>query len=318
VRIAITGSSGLIGTALTSQLRADGHAVLRLVRRSPRAADEVNWWPHDPDGAVGGAVGGGATRAMAALEGVDAVVNLAGAPIAQGRWTAARKREIRASRVDGTERLAATLAKLRRRPSVLLSGSAIGWYGDTGDQAVTEAAPCGSGFLAGVVRDWEAAAGPAAAAGIRVVRLRTGLVLSADGGLLGRLRPPFRLGLGASLGAGTQFMSWITMADWVSAVGFLLATPEVAGPVNLTAPNPVRNSEFTTALATALRRRALLRVPASALRLALGEAAGEILASSQVLPQRLLAAGYQFRHTSIEAALAQALARPGTAPAPLG
>lgn len=290
MRIAITGSSGLIGTALTGYLRAAGHEVLRLVRRPPGAADEIRWSPQGPAGPVGIAdiaeePGGadGARPTMAALEGIDAVVHLAGAPITIGRWTAARKREIRASRIDGTERLAVMLAGLRRPQSVLLSGSAIGWYGETGDRAVDKSAPSGRGFLAGLVRDWQVATGAAEAAGILVVHLRTGLVLSAGGGLLGRLVPLFRLGLGGRLGAGTQFMSWIALTDVVGAIGFLVTRPDVAGPVNLTAPDPVRNSAFAAAFAAALGRPAVLRVPTPVLRLALGEAAGEILMSTRVL-----------------------------------
>ena len=274
MRIAITGSSGLIGSALTSHLRGSGNEVLRLVRRPAAATDEIQWSPRTAAGNTGA---GAASSALAALDGVDAVVNLAGAPIASGRWTAARKQEIRASRVEGTQALATLLAGLPRRPAVLLSGSAIGWYGDTGDREVTESAPAGSGFLPGVVRDWEGATDAAAQAGIRVVHLRTGVVLAKNGGMLGRLMPLFRLGLGGRLGPGTQYMSWIAMADVAGAISFLLDRPDIAGPVNLTTPNPVTNARFTSALAAALGRPALLRVPASALTIALGEAAGEIL-----------------------------------------
>jgi hypothetical protein len=240
---------------------------------------------------------------LTALDGVDAVVNLAGAPIASGRWTVARKQEIRASRVEGTQALATLLVRLSRRPAVLLSGSAIGWYGDTGDHEVTESAPAGSGFLPGVVRDWEGATDAAAQAGIRVVHLRTGVVLAKNGGVLGKLTPLFRLGLGGRLGPGTQYMSWIAMTDVAGAVSFLLGRPDIVGPVNLTTPNPVTNARFTSALAAALGRPALLRVPASGLTIALGEAAGEILNSARVLPGRLADAGYEFRHADIDSAL---------------
>jgi uncharacterized protein (TIGR01777 family) len=303
VKIAITGSSGLVGSALTSHLRVGGHEVLRLVRRPPSAADEVQWNPRGSTGRAG-AAGGQTAPAPPGFDGVDAVVNLAGAPIASGRWTAAKKREIRASRVEGTQALAAMLAGLRNRPSVLLSGSAIGWYGDTGDREVTESAPAGGGFLPGVVRDWEAATPPAQHAGIRVVHLRTGLVLSRSGGLLGMLVPLFRFGLGGRLGPGTQYMSWISITDEVGAVSFLLDRPDIAGPVNLTAPHPVTNAEFTSALASALGRPALLRVPTAALNIALGETAVEILKSTRVLPGQLTGAGYEFRHATIGSALA--------------
>src|SRR6266700_7417466 len=242
MRIAITGSSGLIGTALTDGLRAEGHEVLRLVRRSPGAADEIQW---NPPAAAGD------PRAIAAappaLEGIDAAVNLAGAPIASGRWSAARKHEIRASRIEGTTALAATLAGLRKRPAALLSGSAIGWYGSTGDRLVDESASSGSGFLAGLARDWEASTSAAEQAGIRVVHLRTGIVLAKNGGMLGKLLRLFRLGLGARLGPATQFMSWIMLSELVNAVSFLLANPDISGPVNLTTPNAVTNADFTAA-----------------------------------------------------------------------
>jgi hypothetical protein len=219
------------------------------------------------------------------------VVNLAGAPVAAGRWTAARKREIRDSRVLGAAGLVSALRAMDHPPSVLLSGSAIGYYGDTGGREVDESAPAGSGFLADVVRDWEAAAAPARDAGIRVVNLRTGIVLSPRGGVVGRLLPLFRLGLGAKVGPGTQVMSWITLTDVVRIIRFLLDHPEVEGPVNLTAPHPATNAEFTGALAAAVRHRARLGIPAAVLQLGLGEVSGELLSSARVLPSRLLEAG---------------------------
>lgn len=313
MKIAITGSSGLIGRALTRHLRSEGHEVVRLVRHAPRAADEAEWNPRSPAAgdARGGHGNGGAAGGDAETSGapgnLDAAVHLAGEPIDSGRWTEARKHEILASRVEGTKNLAAMLARLPRPPAVLLSGSAVGWYGNTGDHAVDESGPPGSGFLAKVAREWEASATAAQEAGIRVVYLRTGLVLSKDGGLLGRLLPLFRFGLGARLGSGTQFMSWIMLADMVKIMSFLLAEPGLAGPVNLTAPNPVTNAEFTTVLARTLGRRALLRVPSRVLDLALGEAAGDLLASSRVLPTRLLEAGYVFAHPDLESGLAAEL-----------
>jgi uncharacterized protein len=296
-KIAVTGSSGLIGTALVASLRADGHEVIRLVRRPPRAAGESSWDP----GSAGGDLD------AAALGGTDGVVHLAGAGIADRRWTAERKAEVRDSRVQGTRALASGLARLDPPPTVLISQSAIGFYSDTADRGADESAPAGSGFLAELVTDWEAAAEPARAAGIRVAHPRTGIVLSPDGGTLGKLLLPFRLGLGAKLGPGSQYMSWITLADEVGAIRFLLDRADISGPVNLTAPNPVTNAVFTRALVKALGRPALLQLPTPALRLALGEAAGEMLASARVLPRRLLAAGYEFRHAEIFSALVSLL-----------
>jgi uncharacterized protein len=281
VRVVISGSSGLIGGALGASLAGTGDEMIRLVRRAPASAAEIQWDPHAPGGALD----------PAALAGADAVVNLAGAPVAAGRWTAARKREIRDSRVLGSTGLVSALRAMDHPPSVLLSGSAIGYYGDTGGREVDESAPAGSGFLADVVRDWEAAAAPARDAGIRVVNLRTGIVLSPRGGVVGRLLPLFRLGLGAKVGPGTQVMSWITLTDVVRIIRFLLDHPEVEGPVNLTAPHPATNAEFTGALAAAVRHRARLGIPAAVLQLGLGEVSGELLSSARVLPSRLLEAG---------------------------
>jgi uncharacterized protein (TIGR01777 family) len=301
VRYAIAGSSGLIGSALADSLAADGHEVIRLVRRPPRSGAELRWDP--------AAVGGGLEPD--ALGGIDGAINLAGAPIASGRWTDARKAELRASRIQATTALAIALAAARPRPGALLNGSAIGFYGDRGDQPVDEDAPSGSGFLAELVRDWEAAARAAEPAGIRVAMLRTGIVLAPSGGMLGKLLFPFRLGLGPTLGSGRQYQSWISLADEVRAIRFLLDTPGLAGPVNLTAPNPVTNAEFTAALAAAVRRPHVLRIPAAALRMALGEAAGELLASARVTPRKLSDAGFAFRHPDIGPALAVAA---GTGP----
>lgn len=300
MRIAITGSSGLIGRALVRRLREDGHDVLRMVRRPPAAADEVRWNPRPGTGGAWPL----SQAAVASLEGIDAAVNLAGAPLIGRRWTRAFKDEIRASRVHGTQALSTALAGLQRRPGVLLSGSATGWYGDTGDRIVDEDAPGGTGFLAGVAREWESSTAAAERAGIRVVHLRTGIVLSKTGGMLGRLLPLFRLGLGARLGSGTQFISWITLADVIRVIGFLLDNADVGGPVNLTAPKPSTNAAFTRALAAAVGRPAFLRLPSPVLDLVLGEAAGELLASARVMPARLLTAGYVFRHEDIESALA--------------
>lgn len=298
MRIAVTGSTGLIGTALVAALRDGGHRVIRLVRRTPASEDEIAWDPLAPTGGL----------APGALDGFDAAIHLAGANVAGRRWTAAYKQEIRASRVRGTRALAGALAAASAPPSVLLSGSAIGWYGDTRGREVDESSPAGSGFLPSVVREWEAAARRAEEAGIRVVTMRSGVVMSRRGGVLARMLPPFRLGLGARLGSGTQVMSWITLADYAAIVSFLLAHPEITGPVNLTTPHPVTNAEFTSALAAAVHRPGLLFLPERALKLAIGGVSSDILASARVMPRRLEAAGYRFRFPDLPAALAAELA----------
>ena len=294
MQIAITGSTGLIGKALVRALRDEGLTVIRLVRRPATAEDEVRW---DPFGEVD----------SGALEGVDAVVHLAGAGLGDHRWTESYKRQVRDSRVEGTRTLARALARLDRRPAVLVSGSAVGFYGDTGDVAVDESAPEGEGFLAELCRDWEAAAQPAVDAGIRVVHPRTGLVLSREGGLLAKVLPLFRCGLGGRLGTGRQWMSWITVADQVAALRFLIHDG-LSGPVNLTAPEPVTNAGFTAAMGRAVHRPAPFIVPAPVLRLALGEFADEgALVSQRVLPDRLAKAGFTFKHPDIGGALADVL-----------
>ena len=298
MRIAVTGSTGLIGTAVVAALRDGGHRVIRLVRRTPADGDEIAWDPLAPTGGL----------APGALDGLDAAVHLAGANVAGRRWTAAYKEEIRASRVRGTRALAGALAAAGTPPSVFPSGSAIGWYGDTGGREVDESSPAGSGFLPDVVREWEAAARQAEEAGIRVVTMRSGVVMSRRGGVLARMLPPFRLGLGARLGSGTQVMSWITLADYATIVSLLLARPEITGPVNLTTPHPVTNAEFTSALAAAVHRPGLLFLPEPALKLALGGVSSDILASARVMPRRLEAAGYRFRFPDLPAALAAELA----------
>jgi uncharacterized protein len=298
MRVAITGSSGLIGTALAEALLGDGQQVVRLVRHPPRQPGEVRWDPQAVDGGLD----------PAAFDGVDAVVHLSGASIGGGPWTQARKRELRASRVQSTRALVAALAKSPSPPAVLLSGSAVGWYGDTGTREVDEYAPAGTGFLADLVSDWEAAALPARQAGLRVANLRSGLVLSRRGGMLGPLVPLFRLGLGGRLGSGTQYISWISVTDHVAAVRYLLDRPGIDGPVNLTAPVPVTNAEFTADLGRVLGRPAALRVPAPVLRAGLGELSGEMLDSQRILPRRLLAAGFAFRYPEVAGALAAELA----------
>jgi uncharacterized protein (TIGR01777 family) len=297
VRVVITGASGLIGTALAASLQRDGIEVTRLVRGKPTSVTQVKW---DPQARAGGLDPG-------VLDGADGVVHLAGAPIAGGRWTEARKRELRDSRIASTTALVEAMTAESAPPPVLLCGSAIGWYGDTGDREVDESAAAGTGFLADLVRDWEAATAPASAAGIRVVNLRSGVVLSRKGGMLASLLPLFKLGLGARIGAGGQYLSWIALADEVRATRFLLDTGEISGPVNLTAPAPVTNAEFTAALATALRRPALLRVPGALVQAGLGELSGELLGSARVVPARLEQAGFTFSYPAIGSALAAAL-----------
>jgi uncharacterized protein len=298
MKIAITGSTGLIGTALAEAFRADGHRVLGLVRRAPAHDGEISWNPHAADGAI----------SPAALAGVAAVVHLAGAPVAGRRWTDSYRAQIRESRVQGTQALVRALTRMSEPPGVLLCGSAIGWYGNAGGEEVDESSPAGSGFLAGVVRDWEAAAEPAGKAGIRVVRMRTGIVLSPRGGMLGRLLPLFRLGLGARLGAGTQVMSWVALTELTHMVRFLLAQPEISGPVNMTTPSPVTNAEFTRRLAAFVHRPAVFWVPTPALKLAVGGVSSDILSSARVMPRRLVAAGYPYRTPDLDSALAAELA----------
>jgi len=295
MRVAVSGASGLIGTALSAELTAAGNDVVRLVRREARPASEISW---DPSSALD----------PGALNGVDAVVHLSGAPIAAKRWTQARKAELRASRITSTRTLATAMAAAALPPRVLICGSAIGYYGDTGDQVVDEGGQPGTGFLADLVRDWEAAAEPAAAAGVRVVSIRSGVVLAAEGGMLARLMLPFKLGLGARIGPGSQYFSWISLTDEVRAITFALDLHDISGPVNLTAPEPVTNAEFTQALAKVLGRPSLFTLPSPVLSAALGELAGELLASARVVPAKLVHAGFIFRDPDIRTALTTIMA----------
>lgn len=295
MKVVITGASGLIGTALVRSLTGDGHDVVRLVRRPPRAADEVQWDP--------------AARRLdpAAMSGADAVVNLAGAGIGDRRWSEDYKRLVLDSRIDATTTVATTVAGLPEatRPRVLLSASAVGYYGDTKDEPVDESGPQGEGFLADVVAQWERATAPAADAGVRVVTTRSGIVLAADGGALGKVLPLFKLGLGGRLGSGRQWFSWIALADEIAALRFLLTRDDIAGAVNLTAPEPVRNRDYTKAIARAVHRPALAVVPPIALRAAFGGFADEgVLVSQRVLPNRLEDAGFAFTYADVDAALA--------------
>lgn len=286
--IAITGASGLIGSALTSHLRDKGENVIKLVRREPRSKDEAFWNP--VDGKVD----------LDALEGVDSIVHLAGAGVGDKRWSAAYKSEILNSRLYGTTTIANAAEQLKVKS--LISSSAIGWYGETGNRAVTENDRGGDDFLAHVCLEWERAAD--AAPSVRTVKIRTGLVLDPTGGALGRMMPLFRFGLGGKLGSGKQWWSWITLHDQVRAIDYLIDS-DLSGPVNLTAPNPATNSEFTAALARALRRPALFPVPGFALKVALGGFSTEILGSKRVLPERLNESGFVFDFPHLAPALAK-------------
>ena len=298
MRVVMSGSSGLIGTALVASLRSQGHTVVRLVRRAAGGADEISWDP-----AAG-------TLDPASLDGADAVVNLSGAGIGDRRWTDAYKRELLDSRLHTTELLARTIAATERRPSVFLSGSAIGWYGPRGDEELSESATAGSGFLADICAKWEDATGPAEAAGVRTAHLRTGIVLSPRSGALKKQLPLFKLGLGGRFGRGTQWQSWISIDDEVAAIEHLL-TADVAGPVNLTAPNPVTNREFTKVLASVLKRPAFVPIPSFGPKLVLGgELADALLFTGQrVVPTKLQASGYVFQHATLEVALRALLGR---------
>jgi hypothetical protein len=311
MRILMAGSSGFLGTKLRERLRRDGHEVVRLVRRRVAAPDEVRWDPQagqlDP----------------AVVSTVDAMVNLAGSAIGLdlGRlaipirpWTAHYRDVFRSSRVDTTATLAHAAAAADPRPAAFLAGSATGWYGDRGGADVDEHAPAGDGFMADTCRVWEAATGPAEAAGVRVVRLRTGMPLDRTGGLLGPMVVPFRLGAGARLGSGRQWVPWISMTDWLDAAVFLLERPDIAGPVNMVGPTPATNAEFTRALADLLHRPAVLALPPVLLRLAIGEFGRDAVASKRVTPAVLNRAGFRFTHPDVRSALAAAL----HSPAPTG
>ena len=288
-RVAITGASGLIGSALSAFLSARGDDVVHLVRREPRARCEISWDP--------------ASRKLDSgdLSGVTAVVHLAGAGVGEHRWTPAYKQEILASRVNGTATIATALAELGE-PIALVSGSAIGAYGDRGEEMLTEDSDTGKGFLVDVVREWEAATLPAQRAGLRVVHARTGLVLTADGGAMQRILPLARFGLAGPLGTGRQYWSWITLHDELRALAHLI-DQDIVGPVNLVSTQPLRQAEVMKALGAQLHRPAVLPAPALALKVALGEFASDILASARILPSVLTASGFVFEHDTIESAM---------------
>jgi hypothetical protein len=295
VKVLVTGSNGLIGSALIPAL-AEAHDVLRLTRSEPRGPGEFRWDP------VAGRID------AAALDGVDAVVHLAGESVA-GRWTEGKKQRIRESRVRGTRLVAETAAAREPGPRVMVCASAIGYYGDRGDEPVTEDTPPGEGFLADVVQEWERAADPARATGMRVVHLRFGIVQSAAGGALRAQLPLFRLGLGGRVGSGRQYVSWVAIDDVVGAIGHALRSDRLAGAANVTAPDVVTNAAYASTLGRVLRRPAVLPAPAPAVRLMLGEFAGELLGGQHVIPQRLREDGFEFRYPELEGALRHVLAR---------
>lgn len=293
MKIAMTGSSGLIGTALRASFAGEDHDVLRLVRRPPERPNEIEWDP------ASGALDSDA------LEGIDAAINFAGVGIGDRRWTQAHKRAVLDSRLDSTDLLSRTLATLDPRPRVLISASAIGYYGGRGDEILTEESSPGTDFVAEVCVPWEAATSPASEAGIRVVHVRTGLVMSKDGGILKQLLLPFKLGLGGRIGSGEQYWSWIDMSDEIAAIRFLLDRDDLSGPFDLTAPNPLPFGEVVNILGEVLRRPTILPAPSLAMKALFGAERAEALLfnGQRVLPQRLLDAGFQFRFTELEDSL---------------
>lgn len=303
MKIVLAGATGFLGRPLTEALAADGHELVGLTRK-PRDGGfrEVAW---QPDGTAG--------PWAAEIDGADVVVNLAGESIADGRWTAERKRALRDSRLRSTGSLVAAIDSAARRPALLLSSSAVGYYGPRGDERVDETTPPGDDFLSHLSVEWEAAAQAASGRGTRVVRLRTGLVLERDGGALAAMLTPFKLGVGGPLGTGRQFWPWIHRHDWIALVRFLIARPDAEGAINATAPEPVTNEVFSRTLARVLGRPSLFRAPAFALRLAMGEMADALLLTGQrVMPRRALELGYRFQYTQLEPALT-AILRPGAA-----
>ena len=298
MKIAVTGASGMVGSAFCSLATTGGHRVLRLVRRKSESPEEISWDPHT-----------GKIDAEA-LRGVDAVVHLAGDNISEGRWTTAKKQRIRSSRVDGTRLISETLAKLDDKPRTMIAASAIGYYGNRGDEQLDESASVGTGFLADVVRDWEAATQPARDSGIRVVNLRLGVVISPQGGALRKMLTPFKLGLGGPVGNGRQYMSWISIDDAIGSIHHALMTDSLEGPVNAVAPGAVTNREFTKTLGRVLRRPTIFPMPAFAAKIAFGEMANDLLLSStRVVPTRLTESDYAFRHPDLEQALRHVLGR---------
>ncbi|PYP86460.1 MAG: TIGR01777 family protein [Blastocatellia bacterium AA13] len=292
MKILISGASGLVGAAVAQSLTNDHHEIIRLVRRAPRSREEIEW---NPDANKLDASG---------LDHIEAVVHLAGESIASGRWNREKKARIRDSRVKGTRLLSETLADLSQPPRVLVSASAIGYYGDRGDEVLTEESPEGRGFLAEVCREWEAATGAAQERGVRVTMMRFGMILSERGGALTKMMPPFKMGVGGRIGSGQQFISSVALDDVVGAIIHAIGTESLTGAINMVAPNPVTNEEFTRVLGRILSRPTIFPLPAFAARLAFGEMADELLLSSaRVEPRRLLESGYRFRYADLESAL---------------
>lgn len=297
MKVLVSGSSGLIGSAVVTQLKKDGHSVSRLVRSKSGLPEEQVLW--NPTARIIDSRG---------LEGFDAFIHLAGDPIAEGRWTQEKKAAIRDSRVKGTRLITEAVARLARPPKAFLCASAIGYYGDRGDELLTEESPPGTGFLPETGIQWEQACQPAADVGARVVNLRFGIVMSKEGGALKKMLPPFLFGMGGKLGGGKQWMSWISLPDAAAAVSHALTDASLRGPVNITAPNPATNADFTKALGKALRRPAVATVPAFAVRMMFGEMAdAALLASTRVEPKRLKASGFRFKHPDLEPALRELL-----------
>jgi uncharacterized protein (TIGR01777 family) len=296
MRILISGSHGLVGTALINALEPEGHEIFRLVRYAPHSQAEIEWSPERY------------SIALARLEGFDAVIHLAGESIAEGRWTEEKKKRIRESRVKGTRLLGDALSNLSNRPRSLICASAIGYYGNRGDELLTETSPPGDDFLAQVCIEWENATALAREKGIRVVNMRFGIILDSKGGALAKMLPPFRMGLGGKIGSGKQWMSWIALDDVVGGIKTALTNETVAGPVNFVAPNPVTNAEFTRSLGKQLSRPTIFPIPAFGIRLAFGEMADALLLSSQrVEPERLKAKGFKFAFSQLEDALRHVL-----------
>jgi uncharacterized protein (TIGR01777 family) len=299
MKILIGGSHGLVGTALIKLLEAAGHEVFRLVRYAPHSKTEVEWSPDRY------------SIALARIEGFDAVVNLAGESIAEGRWTDEKKRRIRESRVKGTKLLGDALANLTVPPRTFLCASAIGYYGNRGDEILTEASPPGNDFLANVCAEWEQATAFATEKGVRVVNTRFGIILDAEGGALKKMLPPFRMGVGGRIASGKQWMSWIALDDVIGALNFALTNDSLRGPVNFVAPNPVTNAEFTKTLGSVLSRPTLFPIPAFAIKVMFGEMGEALLLGGQrVAPKLLMAGGYEFRYSQLGKALANILAEP--------
>jgi uncharacterized protein len=299
MKILVTGSTGLVGSALTPSLKAQGHQVIQLVRSTPQdKATQIYWNPLK------------GTLSAEELEGIDAVVHLAGESIAEGRWSEEKKKRIRESRVKGTTLLSETLTKLKEKPQVFVSASAIGFYGSRGDETLTEQSASGEDFLAEVCRAWELSTQAAAQSGVRVVNLRFGVILSREGGALAKMLTPFKLGVGGKVGDGRQYMSWIAIDDVVGAIEHALLNENLRGPVNVVAPSPVTNQEFTRALGDVLSRPTILPMPAFAVRLMFGEMAdATLLASQRVEPARLRESGFAFKYPEIEGALRHVLSK---------